>query len=313
MKLFYGVDFGGTTVKFGCFGENGSLIRKWKIKTDCSDAGERILPSLEKEITTDYKSRGLALKEVMGIGLALPGTVKDGVLTERCVNLGGWGGFDAGKELSARTKLPVRCLNDANAALLGEQWCGCAQGVQDAVLLTLGTGIGGAVMVNGRIWEGHGGAAGEFGHIRVREGENRVCGCGGHGCLEQYASARGMEYLYEEALLRNAKPFPGADADAKEIFARAKAGEDEALCAVDEMSRLLGRALAAAACLYDPALFVIGGGLSATGDFLLEKIRSAYCNDAFFAVRGTPICLAALGGDAGMYGAARLAAKPDVL
>jgi glucokinase len=307
--VLYGIDLGGTTAKIGCFTEDGTLLRKWSITTDCTKQGRHILPDLARAIEADRSKNQISLEEILGIGLGLPGAVKDGLLLERCVNLGGWGGFDARKELSERMSLPVFAANDANLALLGEQWMGSAKGCNDVVLVTLGTGVGGAVMIGGHIREGCTGSAGEFGHIRVCEKEARTCGCGGHGCLEQYASAGGLCYLAERALSEH--PLcPSALRDEtltpERIFSAAASGDGIAEKILDCYADFLGRGLAAAGCAYDPERFVLGGGLSGAGDALLSRVRASYGVYAFPAIQHTPICMAALGNDAGITGAARL-------
>lgn len=315
MAIVYGVDLGGTSVKLGCFDEKGVLLGKWKIPTDRTENGKNILSDIADTITADRQARGFSPGDVLGIGIGIPGVVKNGVLTEKCVNLGGWGGFDAGARLAEKTGVLVRCVNDANAALLGEQWKGAARGISDVVFFTLGTGVGGAALIGGRLREGHTGSAGEFGHIAVREGESRTCGCGGHGCLEQYASSQGLSWLYRRALSRAGREVPPKKTKiaVRTIFSAAKKGDAAALEAVGEFAKFLGRGLAIVGCAYDPQLFLIGGGLSGAGELLFSRVRAAYRQYAFLRMKDTPIRQAALGNDAGIWGAARLILEPEVL
>ncbi len=305
----YGVDVGGESVKLGLFSTNGTLLEKWTFPTRREHGGESILPDIAASVQAHMRSAGIDPGDTEGIGLGVPGPVLEDGTVLRCVNLG-WDVFNVPQRLNGLTGLRVRAGNDANVAALGEMWRGGGRGTRDLVLITLGTGIGAGAVVDGRLVTGAHGAAGEIGHMPVNENETVPCTCGKRGCLEQYASAAGLvsaavrvlwEHPEQASVLRTAEPLT-----AKEIFDASAMGDPVARRLTDEVCRHLGRALAAAASVLDPELFVIGGGMSRAGLPLLEGIRKYYRSCAFHASRQTEFRLAELGNDAGIYGAARL-------
>ena len=305
----YGVDVGGESVKLGLFSTEGTLLEKWTIPTRTEHDGEAILPDIAASVLAHMKSAGIGPEETEGIGLGVPGPVLGDGTVLRCVNLG-WGVFNVSHRLAEMTGLRVRAGNDADVAALGEMWLGGGRGTHDLVLVTLGTGVGAGAVVGGRLVTGAHGAAGEIGHMTVKEEETEPCACGGRGCLEQYASAAGLVRLAErhlrehpetESVLRGVVPLT-----AKAVWEAAGRGDESAIRAADETCRLLARALAAAACVLDPELFVIGGGMSRAGAPLLDGIRKHYRRYAFHASRETEFRLAELGNDAGIFGAVRL-------
>lgn len=283
--IHYGIDIGGTTVKIGRF-ENGLLAEKFEIPTDTRQGGKNILSDI-----------AAVLGPADAAGLAVPGPVTENGLVNGCVNLG-WGVFSPAEALTALTGIPARCCNDANAAALGEQWQGGGRGYRDVLMVTLGTGVGAGLVLDGRLLPGSHGAAGELGHLCVEPGETLPCSCGGRGCLEQYASATGLVRLAGEAGL--------GPISAKELFDLARAGQETALQLVDTACEKLGRGLAMACCAFDPEIIVLGGGVSRAGEFLRLRVETWFQKYAFHACRSTPLVLATLGNDAGIYGAARL-------
>lgn len=287
--IVYGIDVGGTTIKIGRF-QDGLLTEKKEIPTDTRDNGRNILPDIAKN-----------LGPADGAGLALPGPVMNEQDLNGCVNLGWWGLRRPGDELCALTGIPTKCLNDANAAALGEQWQGGGQGYEDVLLVTLGTGVGAGFVLDGRLYSGSHGAACELGHLCMDPTETLSCSCGNRGCLEQYASATGFVRLAREAGLNTVS--------AESLFEKAKAGDETALAVVDRACGILGRGLAMAGCALDPEAIVLGGGVSRAGEFLRWRVEAAFQKHVFHACRGTRILLATLGNDAGIYGAARLAMK----
>ena len=287
MGKYYGIDVGGTTVKLGLFSDD-RLLEKWEIPTDTSDGGKNILPDIVRSLP------GAADAACIGV----PGAVLPDGTVNRCVNLG-WGVCRPGDEFTRLTGIPCRMANDANAAAAGEHWKGSGAGFSSVLLITLGTGIGAGVVLNQRLVVGSHGAAGEIGHICVNPQEPDACSCGNRGCLEQYASATGISRLALQAGLGRI--------EAKEVFDLAKAGNAAALAVVDRASDLLGRGIAAACTVIDPEAVVLGGGVSMAGEFLRLRVEAAFLKYAFHACRDTKICLAALGGEAGIYGNARLA------
>jgi glucokinase len=226
----------------------------------------------------------------------------------RCVNLG-WDEFNVNEKLGELVGMPVMAGNDANVAALGEMWKGGGQGHNDLVVVTLGTGVGGGIIINGKMLTGANGSGGEIGHIHVQDGEPDTCGCGNNGCLEQYASATGIVRMANKKLsktddattLRNFEPLT-----AKDIFDEAKAGDEVAKELVDELGRILGGALSNLACVVNPQSIVIGGGVSKAGAILIETVQEHFKENAFHAFKETEFGIATLGNDAGIYGAAKL-------
>ena len=307
----FGIDLGGTTAKVGLFTTAGALLEKWEVPTDSSEKGIRILPNLAAAILGKMEEKGLTPDQVEGVGIGVPGPVqKSSVVPIVCANLGGWGQQDVAANLSGLLNgMKVLVGNDANVAALGEIWMGAAKGCRSAVMVTLGTGVGGGVVVDGTVVEGAHGAGGEIGHITVNRHETATCGCGKRGCLEQYSSATGvvrcMKLLLEEnpntpCILR------GTDFAAKDVFDAARAGDALAAKEVDQMTDLLGLALASIAATTDPEVFLVGGGVSRAGDVLFQPLAAHYKEYAFKSCREIPIKQASLGNDAGIYGAVRL-------
>ena len=307
----FGIDLGGTTAKVGLFTTAGELLEKWEVPTDTSHAGEHILANLAAAIRGKMEEKSLSAQQVEGVGVGVPGPVLDSrIVPIVCANLGGWGDRNVAEDLSALLDgLPVLVGNDANVAALGEIWMGAAKGCRNAVMVTLGTGVGGGVIVNGKVIDGVHGAGGEIGHITVNRHETATCGCGKHGCLEQYSSATGvvrcMKKLLEEdpdtpCVLR------GTDFVAKDVFDAARSGDVLAAREVDQMTATLGMALANIAAVVDPEMFLIGGGVARAGAVLFDPLTAHYRDTAFRSCRDIPIKAASLGNDAGIYGAVRL-------
>ena len=307
-KYCFGVDLGGTTVKIGLFSIEGQLQDKWEIPTRTERHGAEILSDIAASIQSRMDTGHLSKEQVTGIGIGVPGPVLNENIVQGCVNLG-WGNVRVADELSALTGLKVKAANDANVAALGEQWQGGGKGFQNLVMFTLGTGVGGGIIQNGRIISGANGAAGEIGHMVIVDSDEVVgtCGCGHRGCLEQVASATGIVNLTEKKLaecsqdsvLRDISPLT-----AKDVLDAAKAGDALAEQAAENMMKQLGRAAAYIACVVNPDIFVIGGGVSKAGEYLIEGISRYYKNYAFHASADTKFALASLGNDAGMIGAA---------
>ena len=302
-KYVFGVDIGGTTVKIGLFSVEGELLDKWEITTRTDDGGAYILSDIAKSIDEKLEEKSIAKEEVKGIGMGVPGPVREDGTVIKCVNLG-WGIFNAAEELSGLTGLPVKAGNDANMAALGEYWQGGGKDYNNVVMVTLGTGVGGGIILDGKMIAGVNGAGGEIGHMTIDLDESDVCNCGKKGCLEQYASATGIVRLANRALQASDKPSKLREVkyiSAKEIFDAAKNGDNLALDLVEEHGRRLGYALANIACVIDPEVFVIGGGVSRAGDILLDATKKYFQEFAFHACKTTQFELARLGNDAGMY------------
>ncbi|MGN0663322.1 MAG: ROK family glucokinase [Faecalibacterium sp.] len=307
----FGIDLGGTTAKVGLFTTAGALLEKWEVPTDTSDSGERILPNLAAAILGKMEEKGLTSEQVEGVGIGVPGPVLDSrIVPIVCANLGGWGQQNAADNLSLLLGgLKVLVGNDANVAALGEIWMGAAKGCRSAVMVTLGTGVGGGVIVDGKVIDGVHGAGGEIGHITVNRHETATCGCGKHGCLEQYSSATGVVRCMK--LLLDAEPdtpcvLRGKEFAAKDVFDAARAGDVLAAREVDDMADTLGVALASISAVVDPEMFLVGGGVARAGDVLFQPLVRHYQEYAFPSCRQIPIRQASLGNDAGIYGAVRL-------
>ena len=307
-KYGFGVDIGGTTCKIGFFETNGTLLDKWEIPTNTANDGASILDDVAAAVEGKLFKEGIDKSEVQGIGIGVPGPVSGDGTVFKCVNLG-WGVFNVEKELSAKTGLLVKAGNDANVAALGETWQGGGKGYSDVVMVTLGTGVGGGIVVDGKIVAGANGAGGEIGHIMMNEDETDVCGCGKSGCLEQYASATGIVRMAKHMLdedNRDSVLRAMNDISAKDIFDAAKSGDEVAKSLVDALGKMLGTALANVACVVNPEVFVIGGGVSKAGSILIDVIQKYYEERTFHACRGAKFTLASLENDAGMYGCVQM-------
>ena len=307
----FGIDLGGTTAKIGLFTTSGALLEKWEVATDTSNAGEHILENLAAAVLGKMKEKSIQPEQVEGVGIGVPGPVLDSsTVPIVCANLGGWGERNVSAQLSGLLDgLKVLVGNDANVAALGEIWMGAAKGAKNAVMVTLGTGVGGGVVVNGKVIDGVHGAGGEIGHITVNRHETAVCGCGKRGCLEQYSSATGVVRCMKKLLDENPDTpcvLRGTEFAAKDVFDAARNGDALAAREVDEMSDTLGMALANIASTVDPEAFLVGGGVARAGDVLFAPLNKHFQEYAFKSCRETPIKQASLGNDAGIYGAVRL-------
>ncbi|MBM6971335.1 ROK family glucokinase [Mordavella massiliensis] len=307
MKYCFGVDIGGTTVKIGLFTTEGELLEKWEIKTRTENHGEAILPDVAESLQNKMQEKNIRKSEVDGIGIGIPAPVMEDGVVQKTANLG-WGYKEVTREMKELTGLPVAAGNDANMAALGEMWLGAGKGQKNMIMVTLGTGVGGGIIVNGKPLAGSHGAGGEIGHFCVNEEETETCGCGNTGCLEQYASATGISRLARRRLERDDSPSPlrGTEISAKAVFDALKEGDAVAKEIVEEFGSYLGHALAAIAVITDPSVIVIGGGVSKAGEILLEYVEKYFYEKAFFANQDTRFVLAQLGNDAGICGAAKL-------
>ena len=304
----FGIDLGGTSVKCALFQTDGTVEEKWEIKTRVETEGKEILPDIAKTILAKMEEKKIAKEDVAGVGIGIPGPVDENGEIACAVNLH-WGRKNIEKELAELTGLVVKAGNDANVAALGEMWKGGGQGSKNLILVTLGTGVGGGIIVNEKMVTGAHGAGGEIGHASVEMEEEEACNCGNKGCLEQYASATGIARLarramasgQEESVLRSME-----NVTAKDVFDAYKDGDALAAKVVDQFARYLGNALAIFSCVADPDVIVIGGGVSKAGQVLIDCVEKYFRQYAFTACKDTKIKLATLGNDAGIYGAAKL-------
>ncbi len=305
-----GVDVGGTSVKMGLFEVTGELLHKWEVTTRKEEGGKYILDDVGASILEKLKELNIPIDQIQGAGLGIPGPVLPNGYVEVCVNLG-WRDRYPERELSEMLHgLPVKSANDANVAALGEMWQGGGKGYHDIVMVTLGTGVGGGVIIDEKIVSGRHGLAGEIGHIHIREDETETCNCGGVGCVEQVASATGI--ANEAKKMMASKDLPsslrrfGQQVTAKNVLDEAKAGDPLALEVMEIVGHYLGLLLSQVAMTIDPEVFVLGGGVSKAGQFLIDTIDHNYEKFTPISKNKGSIVLATLGNDAGIYGAARL-------
>lgn len=304
-----GIDIGGTTVKLGMFEQDGTLLEKWEIPTRKENGGAHILEDIAASIKKKAAERGLSTADFAGAGMGLPGPVLEDGHVEFCVNLG-WKAMNPQEILSGLLDgMTVKSANDANVAALGELWQGGGRGYKNMVMITLGTGVGGGIILNEKIWSGMQGVGGEIGHIHVMEGEKEACNCGGHGCLEQVASATGIARTARRMLAADNRPSTLRslkNISAKNVLDAAKAGDALALESLNKSCYYLGWALATISMVLDPQAFLIGGGVSKAGTFLTDIIKRYHDELSPMATKKADIVLAKLGNDAGIYGAAKL-------
>ena len=303
----FGIDVGGTTVKCGLFSVKGDILDKWEIPTRTENNGVNILPDVAAAIDAKIQEKGIARDTIAGVGVGIPGPVNEDGAVICAVNLH-WGYVELEKELEKLTGLTVKAGNDANVAALGEMWKGGGAGYHNVVMVTLGTGVGGGIIVNGKIVTGTHGAGGEIGHVHVEDDEHESCNCGNQGCLEQYASATGIVRLANRMLAATDKPsvLRNEEVTAKSVFDAVKAGDELAMEVAEKFGKYLGTALAVVAGVVDPEVYVIGGGVSKAGKIILDYIEKYYKKYVFQGSRDCAFALAELGNDAGICGAAKL-------
>ena len=307
-RYAFGVDIGGTTVKMGFFDGQGHVLDKWEIPTVRDNGGESILPDVARSLLAKMAEKGVREEELAGVGVGVPAAVdSDGNMTGEAVNLG-WKSFNIPKLLNHYINAPIKVANDANAAAFGEMWQGGGRGYRNMVAVTLGTGVGGGIIVGGAILTGAVGAGGEIGHIHIEDAETEECGCKNKGCLEQYASATGIVRLAGRRLKEDNKSSSLREGtlSAKSVFDAVKAGDEVAMEIAQRFGEYLGKGLAAVAAVVNPEIFVIGGGVSKAGQIVIDYVEPQFQKYVFGPCRNAKFTLAQLGNDAGIYGAAGL-------
>lgn len=306
-KYAFGVDVGGTTIKLGLFEQEGNLLDKWEIPTNKENGGAAILPEVAKSVQDKMQEKGIAREAVVGLGIGVPGPVDGKGTVYKAVNLG-WEVLNIPDVLGGYLNLPVKAGNDANVAAFGEMWQGGGKGYSNLVAVTLGTGVGGGIIINGQILTGATGAGGEIGHMHIEDKEEESCGCQNKGCLEQYASATGIARLAKRRLEQDNAPsrLRNGNISAKSVFDAVKEGDPVAVEIAGQFGEYLGKGLAMVASVVNPEVFVIGGGVSKAGEVLFDYICPVYQKYAFHSCRNAGFVLATLGNDAGIYGAAGL-------
>ena len=310
MKYGYGIDLGGTTVKLAFFDADGHMLNKWEIPTVTADGGKQILPDIAASIKAHLAKVGVAEEDILGVGIGVPGPVNNLGIVNKCVNLG-WGEVNIQEELGALCGFPVKAGNDANVAALGEFWKGGGQGCDNMIFATLGTGVGGGIVQEGKLIHGVHGCGGEIGHMVINKHEKlHRCGCGKFGCVEQYCSATGVVRIAEQVLavsdqgsvLRDTFPLT-----CKDVFDAANEGDALAAEILEQVYDYLGEFLATLCAVLDPEAVVLGGGVSKAGLPLLDGARRYFNKYAFHGTKGVRFELASLGNDAGAYGAFKMA------
>lgn len=309
MKYGFGIDLGGTTVKIAYFDQTGTMLDKWEIPTNTSDGGRQILPDIAASIQGYLREHGIPHSDILGLGIGVPGPVDAKGVVNKCVNLG-WGVFNISETLSGLTGFPVKAGNDANVAALGEYWKGGGKGCSNMVFVTLGTGVGGGIVVEGNLLHGAHGSGAEIGHLVLNPQETAVCNCGKFGCAEQYCSATGIVRLARNYLKDSPLPTELKDTEnltCKDIFDAAKTGDPAATAILEQVYDYLGMLLGNVCSVVNPEVVVIGGGVSKAGEMLLEGVVPYFQKYVFHAASGARFALASLGNDAGAYGAFKLA------
>lgn len=306
-KYCFGIDIGGTTVKCGLFDVEGNVLDKWEIKTRTEDNGKNIIPDVAAAIEGKIAEKNLEKEEIAGVGVGVPGPVDEEGVVPTAVNLH-WGRVELAAELTKLLGITTKVGNDANVAALGEMWKGGGEGYKNVVMVTLGTGVGGGIILGEKILTGSHGAGGEIGHIPVAAEVDKPCNCGNTGCLEQVASATGIVYLANKKLSGSDAPsvLREGEVSAKTVFDAVKAGDALACEVAEEFGKYLGTALASIAGVVDPQVFVIGGGVSKAGTVILDLVKKHFVEHVLVPCRATEFALAKLGNDAGIFGAARM-------
>ena len=309
MKYGFGIDLGGTTVKIAYFDETGTMLDKWEIPTVTANHGAQILPDIAASILSYMDAHHIDKTTILGLGIGVPGPVNGKGVVNKCINLG-WGVFNISEELTRLTGFPVKAGNDANVAALGEFWKGGGQDYDNVVFVTLGTGVGGGIVVEGNLLHGAHGSGAEIGHICVNPEETTPCNCGNYGCVEQYCSATGIVrlakmYLTEKAITTGLGALENLTC--KDIFDAAKESDEAALAILDRVYRYMGLFLANVCSTVNPEVVVIGGGVSKAGDILVTGVEPYFHKHVFHAAGNVKFTIASLGNDAGAYGAFKLA------
>jgi len=309
MKIRFGVDVGGTTIKFGLFSGGEVPAETWELPTRLGENGKYIFDDIAESLLSHTVEAGCTLQDVEGVGAGLPGTVLADGRVVRCINLG-MRDVIFPQEMEARLpSVRTACGNDANLAALGEAWKGAGRGCGSMFMFTLGTGVGGGAVLDNQIIHGAAGVGGEIGHITVNFEEREACNCGNRGCLEQYASATGI--VREARRLLAASQVDSSLRDivnltAKDVLDAARAGDSLALQVARQMGRYLAWSMSMVTMILDPEMFVIGGGVSRCGSFLIDLIREPFSRMIPLRSAVPEIRLAELGNNAGIYGAAHL-------
>ena len=306
-RYVFGADIGGTTAKIGLLTETGEKVDFWEVPTRTDNGGEFVLTDVAEAIRAKINEKNINDADVVGVGVGVPGAVNVDGLCYQAVNLG-WENRAVVNELHSKVKLPVKAGNDANVAALGESWKGGGQGYQNMLLVTLGTGVGGGIINEGKILNGAKGSGGEIGHIHLVDDEPDTCGCGKHGCFEQYASATGAVRIAKRILAETTEDsvLRSGAFECKDIFDAAKKGDAVATRIAERYGYYLGKGIAITASVVNPEIIVLGGGVSKAGEMLFDLLKPSFEEFVFPGCKDVKFALAKLGNDAGVYGAAKM-------
>jgi len=308
-RVVIGVDLGGTNTRTALVGRDGNLLDKQSVETLAAEGHEKVIAKLIGNIERQRANAGRHGRAVAAVGVGAPGVIHEqtGVVV-KSPNFPDWNNLPLKRTLEESLRLPVFVENDANAAALGEQWRGAAMDVGSMIFLTLGTGVGGGIVLDGRIWHGADGMAGEVGHMTIVP-EGRTCGCGNTGCLEMYASSRGIVMTYKEmAAAQGTVSAERQQITSAQVYQAAREGDARALRAMQEMGRSLGIGIANLINIFNPEMVVIGGRVKDAWDLFIDASRGEIRKRAFeYPADRTKIVPSVLGDDAGMVGAAAVA------
>jgi len=306
-RVVIGVDLGGTNLRTALITSEGDILDKRKEATHASDGWGKIVKRLVQNIERQQEiaaQKGIA---VAAVGVGSPGVIQvDKGIVVKSPNFPDWNNLPLKDELEKVLRLPVMIENDANAAALGEQWRGAGMGIGSMILLTLGTGVGGGIVLNKQIWHGADGMAGELGHMTIIP-DGRKCGCGNTGCLEMYASARGIVQSYQDALGASEKGVR-PEISSAQVYQEANKGNARAVKVMQDMGRILGIGIANLINIFNPEMVVIGGGVRDAWPLFIDSTRTEIRKRAFeVPAARTQILPSKLGDDAGTVGAAATA------
>ncbi len=313
-RAVIGVDLGGTNLRTALVSPAGHILEKNKEATDAGRGYRSVIEKLVGNIRQRQETAKQGGHVVVAVGVGAPGVIhaERGVVV-KSPNFPDWNNLPLKQELEAAAGVPVFIENDANVAALGEQWLGAAHGINSVIFLTLGTGVGGGIVLNGRIWQGADGMAGEVGHMTIIP-DGRKCGCGNTGCLEMYASSRGIVMSYQEGLTGRPGPRHAQSVTSAEIYEAAHGGDPLALKVMEEMGRYLGIGIANLINIFNPEMVVIGGGVKDAWTLFINATRAEIRKRAFeYPAERTRIVPSMLGDDAGMVGAAAVAFQKIVI
>lgn len=309
-NIYVGVDLGGTAIKVGICNQEGQLLQTYEGPTETSKGVDTVISNIEKYVRHIVEQSPYSWDQLAGVGAGVAGftNIREGIIIF-APNVG-FKDVPIRALLEERLGKPVKIDNDANVAALGEAWSGAGRGVDNCVCYTLGTGVGGGIIVNGKIYQGFGGMAGELGHITVVPDLEAIqCGCGKMGCLETVSSATGIIRMAKDAVERGDRTSLAlvGNIAAKEVFDAAKAGDEVALRIVNRAAYYLGKSMASVAAVLNPEVFIVGGGVSKAGEILFNEVRTVFNKLTPEPLqRGVRIVPAELGNDAGVVGAAGL-------